>query len=108
MRKFTVKNDDFICLYCGFEVKALKNGSCRNHCPKCLYSLHLDVFPGDRNADCGGFLEPIGVEFSGKKGWIIIHKCQRCAEIKRNKAALNDLDPDDFQKIIELSKKPSF
>lgn len=26
----------------------------RNHCPNCLYSLHVDIEPGDRESECGG------------------------------------------------------
>lgn len=29
--------------------------------PNCLSSLHLDIEPGDREADCGGIMEPVGV-----------------------------------------------
>ena len=25
----------------------------RNHCPNCLYSLHVDIEPGDRESECG-------------------------------------------------------
>ena len=49
----------------------------------------------------------IGVESSGKKGWIIVHRCAKCFAIKRNKAALNDLEqPDNFEVIVALSAKP--
>jgi predicted RNA-binding Zn-ribbon protein involved in translation (DUF1610 family) len=109
-RRFTKigTNSSFTCSSCGFEVPALENGSVRNHCPKCLLSLHVDEFPGDRASDCGGMLEAVGVEHSGKKGWIVIHKCQKCGEIRRNKAALDDpVAPDDFELIVQLSKKPA-
>ena len=42
--------------------------SCRNHCPNCLYSKHVDKNPGDRQEDCHGMLEPIGIEIDSKKG----------------------------------------
>jgi predicted RNA-binding Zn-ribbon protein involved in translation (DUF1610 family) len=109
-RRFTKigTNSSFICTSCGAEVPPLENGSVRNHCPKCLSSLHVDEFPGDRASDCGGMLEAVGVEHSGKKGWIVIHKCQKCGEIRRNKAALDDpVAPDDFELIVQLSKKPA-
>ena len=109
-RRFTKigTNSSFVCSSCAAEVLPLENGSVRNHCPKCLSSLHVDEFPGDRASECGGLLEAVGVEHSGKKGWIVIHKCQRCGEIKRNKAALDDpVSPDDFELIVQLSKKPA-
>jgi hypothetical protein len=43
-----VKNDDFfVCVHCGKEVKPLGYTS-RDHCPFCLWSVHVDVNPGDR------------------------------------------------------------
>ena len=54
-------------------------------------------------------LEAVGVEHSGKKGWIVIHKCQKCGAIRRNKAALDDpIAPDDFELIVKLSNKQAF
>lgn len=109
MRNFTVTgtNNPFTCAYCGLEVLPLENGSVRNHCPKCLYSIHVDINPGDRASNCGGLLEPIDVEHSGKKGWVVVHRCQKCGEIRRNKAALDDPNqPDNFEEIIRLSSNP--
>lgn len=109
MRSFIARerNTGFACAHCGAEVPPLANGSYRNHCPHCLYSLHLDVNPGDRAADCGGLLEPVGVTHSGKKGWIILHRCQRCGAERRNKAALGDPQrPDSFERLLELSRRP--
>lgn len=110
MRRFIAQgtNEGFNCSHCGKQVLALANGSYRNHCPYCLYSLHVDINPGDRASDCQGSLKPIAVEHSGKKGWVIIHRCERCGEIRRNKAALDDPNlPDDFELIIQLSQNQS-
>ncbi len=61
-----------------------------NHCPKCLYSKHVDDrFPGDRAADCGGLMKPMGLEVKGGK-YIIIHRCLSCGKTTKNKAAEND------------------
>ena len=59
-RRFTVQgtNNAFTCVHCGAEVKPLHNGPVRNHCPVCLYSLHVDVQPGDRANDCRGPMAP--------------------------------------------------
>ncbi len=106
MRHFIAKgkNNAFTCLNCGSNVPPLINGSCRNHCPFCLYSLHIDINPGDRASSCQGVLEPTGVDYSPKKGWIIIHKCKSCGVVKRNKAALNDPNcPDNYEEILRLS-----
>ena len=107
-RRFTVQgtNSAFICAHCGCSVLPLENGSVRNHCPKCLYSLHVDEFPGDRASTCGGVLEPIGLEQHSKKGWVVLHRCQKCGAVRRNKAALDDPNqPDDWIVMIGLTQK---
>ena len=97
-------NQPFDCVVCGAPVPPLAAGGYRNHCPSCLHSLHVDVNPGDRASDCGGVLEPVGVESSGKKGWVIVHRCRACGEVRRNRAALDDPDvPDDYDVILALS-----
>ena len=43
-----LKNDnEFICVNCGKRIEKLKYTS-RDHCNYCLFSLHVDVTPGDR------------------------------------------------------------
>ncbi|HOX54951.1 MAG TPA: aminotransferase class V-fold PLP-dependent enzyme, partial [Candidatus Omnitrophota bacterium] len=81
----------FACEQCGQDVMELKGLVHRDHCPNCLYSKHLDdTIPGDRASTCYGLLEPIGVDYSGKKGWTVIYRCQKCGAIKRNMAASDD------------------
>lgn len=41
------ENQGFICQNCGESVLPLENGSFRNHCPQCLFSVHLDDAQGD-------------------------------------------------------------
>ncbi|MEW6421598.1 MAG: RNHCP domain-containing protein [Deinococcota bacterium] len=107
-RRFTVQgtNNAFTCAHCGAAVQPLQNGSVRNHCPECLHSLHVDVLPGDRASDCHGLMVPVAVEQSGKKGWVILHRCQQCGFTGRNKAALDDPgQPDRWDALIELSRR---
>lgn len=93
------KNDNgFICANCAKQVMPLRYSS-RNHCPYCLCSLHVDVFPGDRANDCGGLLKPTGMRVDGKKGYVITFTCEKCGETTNNVAAADD----DFDKLIELS-----
>ena len=98
--RFTEIDEEFICDNCGEKVSKL-GYSCRNHCPKCLHSKHVDINPGDRAETCHGMLEPIGLEIDNKKGYVIISKCKKCGAIRKNKAAKDD----DMNKIIELSSK---
>ena len=97
-RKFVELDEEFICDNCGKKVTKL-GYTCRNHCPYCLYSKHLDINPGDRLNSCLGILEPIGMEYNNKKGYVIIFKCKKCGEIRKNKAA----EDDNMDLIIKLS-----
>ena len=76
-KRFTKNDASFVCENCGAEVPPLRYTS-RNHCPVCLCSLHLDVNPGDRAADCGGIMDAVKADPDPKKGFIIYHKCRKC------------------------------
>jgi rubrerythrin len=96
MPKFTRKIEDFTCENCGQKVKG--NGF-TNHCPFCLFSKHVDINPGDRLGTCGGIMEPVSIEMDHGQ-YVIIHKCQKCGFMKKNKSSPDD----DFEKIIQISK----
>jgi len=85
---FKKRNDAFTCENCGYKVKPAKHTS-RNHCPKCLYSKHVDIIPGDRKEICHGLMIPIEYDYKKRK-YIIIHKCLKCGAIGRNKCAADD------------------
>lgn len=89
----------------------------RNHCPECLWSLHVDEkISGDRKAKCQGQMEPIGLTFknegldkygqSRQGELMIIHSCNSltggCGKISINRIA-----GDDEVKIIESLFKKS-
>lgn len=84
-------SDSFTCRSCGRLVVSHGAGSDhRNHCPNCLSSLHLDIEPGDREADCGGIMEPIAVWVRKNKEWALIHRCRRCGMLSSNRIAADD------------------
>ncbi|MDD6799174.1 MAG: RNHCP domain-containing protein [Firmicutes bacterium] len=104
-RKFTKLDEGFICAHCGKKVEPLGYSS-RNHCPFCLWSIHLDVNPGDRAAECGGLMEPVGAETDPRRGFVIIHRCTKCGAVRRNKAAHEaKVQPDNISKLIKLTAK---
>lgn len=101
----------FTCINCKKEVQT--EGSIgtrnRNHCPYCLYSVHLDKkIPGDRESNCKGIMEPIGLtqkktktDRYGKKisgEVMIVHKCKKCGYISTNRIA----GDDDERAILEV------
>ena len=97
MKKFTMKDENFICENCGFKVQKL-NYTARDHCPNCLYSKHVDILPGDRSNSCHGLLKPIGIE-KFKNTYKIIYKCEKCNQLHKNIMS-ND---DNMDLIINLS-----
>ena len=99
MKNFTKNDSGFVCANCGKSVTPLGYTS-RNHCPHCLYSLHVDNLPGDRQNTCKGLQKPINIETSGKKGYVIVYKCTKCGKITRNKSA-ND---DNFDTMLKIQK----
>lgn len=92
-----MKDENFVCDNCGYTVEKL-GYTARDHCPRCLYSKHVDVLPGDRKNSCLGLLEPTGIE-KFKNSYKIIYKCQKCGQKHKNVVA-ND---DDVDLIIYLS-----
>jgi uncharacterized Zn finger protein len=69
----------------------------------------LDLLPGDRSADCGGLLKPVEIIPHSKKGYQIVHKCQRCGHITKNKMALDDpVQPDSYERMLEWMRNQSF
>jgi hypothetical protein len=97
MKKFQRKIENFVCANCGAKVKG--NGY-TNHCPNCLWSKHVDINPGDRASDCGGLMEPIGIELKNGE-YILTLNCLKCGHIRKNKT----ISEDNFDKIVELAKK---
>ncbi|MCI8443060.1 MAG: RNHCP domain-containing protein [Provencibacterium sp.] len=96
-------SDSFTCRVCGRLVTAQGAGSShRNHCPNCLHSLHVDNEPGDRAADCGGIMEPVGVWVRSGGEWAIIHRCRRCGHISSNRVAADD----NPIKLMSIAMKP--
>lgn len=94
MPKFTRTTENFTCEHCGAGVKG--NGY-TNHCPSCLWSKHVDNNPGDRQHPCRGIMRPIGVEIKLGK-YIILHKCEKCGEVKKNKTNPRD----NFENILKI------
>jgi hypothetical protein len=97
-KKFTRTKEDFVCEHCGFQATGT---GYTNHCPHCLWSKHVDINPGDRQATCHGLMEPISVQVKGT-GYVITHRCTKCGHTKPNKTAEND----EFDAILAISTKP--
>ena len=95
------RDEAFDCAHCGASIDP-HGRTARDHCPRCLRSLHVDVVPGDRAAGCGGLLDPVRVALVG--GHPILHyRCRQCGAERTNQAILDGHDPDDWARISRLS-----
>lgn len=92
--KFTRTIENFTCEHCGAGV--VGNGY-TNHCPTCLWSKHVDVQPGDRNANCGGMMKPLRVEGIVDR-YVIVLKCEKCGVERKNKTV-----PEDMEAVVRLA-----
>ena len=96
--RFTRRTEDFTCAHCG---AAVVGDGYTNHCPKCLWSLHVDINPGDRAADCDALMCPVGIDQRAGE-WRVVHECVACGHRKANR-----LDPADDQDIVrKLASEP--
>lgn len=93
--KFKKNKEDFVCENCGTEV--IGDGF-TNHCPKCLYSKHVDIFPGDRAENCCDLMKPTSAEEDGGE-WSIIHQCLKCGKEQKNKISKQD----NFDEVVRIS-----
>jgi len=84
--RFQRTTEDFTCLHCGTFVHG---GGYTNHCPHCLYSMHVDINPGDRCSPCRGLMEPVRIE--GAAGaYRVLHRCSVCGFERYNKVCTGD------------------
>lgn len=95
-KKFQRRIEDFTCGHCG---QSVTGDGYTNHCPHCLYSRHVDINPGDRAEDCGGLMQPVGID-NLKGEWVITHECMTCHATRRCKTRSEDMDA-----VIALAKK---
>lgn len=62
----------------------------------------MDEKPGDRASRCGGLMRPVGIARHSKKGFQIIHRCEKCGVVRVNKIAEHTQMPDDLFLILRL------
>ena len=95
-KKFKKNKEDFVCEHCGAEVVG---DGYTNHCPTCLWSKHVDVNPGDREATCQGMMKPALVEVE-KQEYILTNVCEKCGHKKRNKISTRD----NFDEVVKIAR----
>lgn len=89
--RHTACAESFVCKVCGTLVVPGGAGSQhRNHCPKCLSSVHVDDEPGDRASLCNGIMDPVSVWVRKNGEWAVIHRCRLCGTFSSNRIAADD------------------
>jgi hypothetical protein len=94
---------DFRCAHCQAVISSLHMVSGvnnRNHCPYCLWSLHLDLYSaGDRLSACKAPMQPIGLTMKRSRNkyrydtggeLMLIHQCIECQTLSINRIAADD------------------
>jgi hypothetical protein len=74
----------------------------RNHCPHCLWSLHVDRRNGDRGSACRSPMEPIAVWVKPTGEWAVVHRCTGCGALRANRIA----GDDNEVLLLSLALKP--
>ena len=93
----------FLCTHCDRAIPGTAPGTAhRNHCPHCLWSLHVDLRTGDRRSACRGPMEPVAIHTRPDGEWAILHRCQRCGFIRMNRIAGDDIG----LLLVSLSLRP--
>jgi hypothetical protein len=93
----------FLCRNCGLTVPMESAGTDhRNHCPGCLWSLHVDIQTGDRLSGCQSLMDPIAVWVRSNGEWAIVHRCRKCGTLRTNRIA----GDDNEVLLISLALRP--
>jgi rubrerythrin len=85
-------SEAFKCRRCKAFIGAPPSGGRhRNHCPSCLWSLHVDhKTPGDRASECRSLMEPVGslARLNGEQA--VVHRCRACGIERHCRVAADD------------------
>ena len=98
-KAFQRRIENFACKQCGYQVTG---DGYTNHCPKCLWSKHVDNNPGDRRNACQGMMKPIAVE-KRSQNYYLQHQCGQCGVISKIKLR----ETDDYDQVLRLVREAS-
>jgi hypothetical protein len=102
-------DDAFRCAHCAQLVTPPEGGTeQRNHCPHCLWSLHVDFQNGDRRSACRSPMEPIAIWAKQSGEWAVIHRCKECGAIRANRIAGDDNEAVLLSLAVRPLANPAF
>lgn len=93
---FQRNKENFVCVECG---NLVHGDGYRNHCPKCLHSVHVDRNPGDRAETCHGIMDVVDITMDHGR-LVFVQRCRKCSMQKRIKA-----HPEDSIDAVTLLMK---
>ncbi|MCA9311903.1 MAG: RNHCP domain-containing protein [Phycisphaerales bacterium] len=103
MSRKSRRDSGFTCIHCRQTIDQETYGTRhRNHCPRCLWSRHVDDEPGDRRCPCRAPMSPVGVEVRRDGEWAIIHRCTGCSTLRTNRIAGDDAE----LALLQLALRP--
>ncbi len=104
------EREGFTCIRCKAHIPAIGFGTNhRNHCPRCLWSRHVDDTPGDRQNACRAPMEPISVAVRSHEGeWTLVHRCTACGQLRTNRIGGDDSETALLQLVLRPLANPAF
>src|SRR3989344_2603782 len=95
--RFQRRPENFVCEHCWTSVVG---DGYTNHCPKCLWSKHVDINPGDRADSCEGLMEPVALEGDSAE-YRVVHRCIKCGIERKNIVA----EGDESNAMVAIAQK---
>jgi ribosome biogenesis GTPase / thiamine phosphate phosphatase len=104
-----IHEQSFSCVKCRELVTNAESGTNqRNHCPKCLWSRHVDFQEGDRRSICKSAMEPVAVWVRQNGEWSIVHRCTQCGALRANRIAGDDNEALLLSIAVRPIARPAF
>ena len=101
--------DSFHCIHCRNLIIGSGDGTEeRNHCPHCLWSLHVDFMSGDRRSACRSPMEPISVWVKPNGEWALVHRCRECGALRANRISGEDNEVILLSLALKPLARPAF
>ncbi len=96
-KRFQKTVEDFYCEHCNAYIEG--NGY-TDHCPKCLWSKHVDNNPGDRACNCKGLMKPVSAVYYRNGRFKLNYLCTKCKVKKSVYSAVND-NQELLEKLVK-------
>lgn len=50
-------------------------------------------------------MKPIALDYSGKKGYQVIHQCEKCKKVQKNRVAIDTVQEDNIINFLQVIQK---